>query len=112
VWDGVLTLPMIGIVDSGRAARVMDDLLSSVTRHRAKYAILDVTGVDVVDTATANHLISMVRAVRLLGAEGILTGIRPSVAQTVVSLGVDLSSILTLSTLRDGLAMAIRHMAE
>jgi rsbT co-antagonist protein RsbR len=112
VWDGVLTLPMIGIVDSRRAARVMDDLLSAVTRYRARYAILDVTGVEVVDTATANHLLSMIRAVRLLGAEGILTGIRPSVAQTVVSLGVDLSNILTLSTLRDGLSMAIRRMAE
>jgi rsbT co-antagonist protein RsbR len=112
VWDDVLTLPMIGVVDSRRAARVMDELLSAVTRYRARYAILDVTGVDVVDTATANHLLSMIRAVRLLGAEGILTGIRPSVAQTVVSLGVDLSNILTLSTLRDGLSMAIRRMAE
>ncbi len=111
VWDRVLTLPMIGVVDSRRAARVMEDLLAAVMKGRARFAILDLTGVEVVDTATANHLISLIRAIRLLGAEGIITGLRPNVAQTVVSLGLDLSSILTLATLRDGLAMAIRRMA-
>jgi rsbT co-antagonist protein RsbR len=112
VWDRVLTLPMIGVVDSRRAARVMDDLLAAVTRGHARFAILDLTGVEVVDSATANHLIRMIRAIRLLGAEGIITGLRPNVAQTVVSLGLDLSSILTLATLRDGLALAIRRMAR
>jgi anti-anti-sigma regulatory factor len=111
VWDRVLTLPMIGVVDSRRAARVMDDLLGAVSRTQARFAILDLTGVDVVDTATANHLIAIIRGVRLLGAEGILTGIRPNVAQTVISLGLDLSGIVSLAHLRDGLSLAIRRMA-
>jgi anti-anti-sigma regulatory factor/PAS domain-containing protein len=103
VWDHVVTLPMVGVVDSRRAARVMDDLLSSISRSQARFAILDLTGVDVVDTSTASHMLSIISAVRLLGAEGIITGIRPNVAQTVVSLGVDLSRVITLATLRDGL---------
>jgi rsbT co-antagonist protein RsbR len=112
VWDRVLTLPMIGMVDSRRAAQVMENLLAAVAKGRARFAILDLTGVEIVDSATANHLIGMIRAIRLLGAEGIITGLRPNVAQTVVSLGLDLSSILTLASLRDGLSMAIRRMAE
>jgi rsbT co-antagonist protein RsbR len=110
VWDHVVTLPMVGIVDSRRAARVMDDLLSSISRSQARFAILDLTGVDVVDTSTASHMLSIISAVRLLGAEGIITGIRPNVAQTVVSLGVDLSRVITLATLRDGLAFAMRKL--
>jgi rsbT co-antagonist protein RsbR len=111
VWDRVLTLPMIGMVDSRRASRVMENLLAAVTKGQARFAILDLTGVEIVDTATANHIIGMIRAIRLLGAEGIITGLRPNVAQTIVSLGLDLSSILTLASLRDGLSMAIRRMA-
>jgi PAS domain S-box-containing protein len=111
VWDKVVTLPMVGIVDSRRAARVMDDLLASVTRTQAQFAILDLTGVDIVDTATAGHLIQMVEAIRLLGAEGIITGIRPDVAQTVVSLGLDMSRVTTLATLRDGLSLCIRRLS-
>ena len=110
VWEHVLTLPMIGVVDSRRAARVMDDLLGAVTRTSARFAILDLTGVEVVDTATASHLVQMIRAIRLLGAEGILTGIRPTVAQTLVSLGVDLSGIPTYGTLRHGLAFCMRRL--
>jgi rsbT co-antagonist protein RsbR len=110
VWDKVVTLPMVGTVDSRRAGRVMDDLLESISRTQARFAILDLTGVDVVDTATANHFISMIRAVRLLGAEGIITGIRPNVAQTMVTLGLDLSSIATCANLRQGLSLAIRRM--
>ncbi|MDI1435853.1 STAS domain-containing protein [Polyangium sorediatum] len=110
VWENVLTLPMIGVVDSRRAARVMDDLLGAVSRASARFAILDLTGVEVVDTATAYHLVQMVHAIRLLGAEGILTGIRPTVAQTLISLGVDLSGIPTHGTLRHGLAFCIRRL--
>jgi rsbT co-antagonist protein RsbR len=110
VWDQVLTLPMIGIVDSQRAARVMESLLDAVVRHAARFAILDLTGVEIVDTATASSLMAMIRAIRLLGAEGILTGIRPTVAQTVISLGVDLSGIPTLASLRHGLAYCIRRL--
>jgi PAS domain S-box-containing protein len=111
VWDRVLTVPMMGVVDSGRAARVMDDLLAAVMRDQARFAILDLTGVEIVDTATAAHLLSLINAVRLLGAEGIITGIRPNVAHTVVSLGLDLSSIISKANLREGLAFAIRRMS-
>jgi len=110
VWDRVLTLPMIGVVDSRRAARVMDDLLAAVTRTSARFAILDLTGVEIVDTQTAAYLVQLIRAIRLLGAEGILTGIRPTVAQTVISLGVDLSAIPTHASLRNGLAYCIRKL--
>jgi rsbT co-antagonist protein RsbR len=88
----------------------MDDLLAAVSRTSARFAILDLTGVEVVDTATAYRLMGMIRAIRLLGAEGVLTGIRPTVAQTVVSLGVDLSGISTLASLRHGLAFCIRRL--
>ncbi|MDC0740590.1 PAS domain-containing protein [Polyangium mundeleinium] len=110
VWDHVLTLPMVGVVDSRRAARVMDDVLGAVSRLSARFAILDLTGVDVIDTATAGHLFSIIGAVRLLGAEGIISGIRPNVAQTMVSMGIDMSSVLTLSSLRDALALCMRRM--
>ncbi|MDC0741764.1 PAS domain-containing protein [Polyangium mundeleinium] len=110
VWDRVVTLPMVGVVDSARAARVMDDLLTAVSRQSARYAILDLTGVEIVDTATAAHILSLISAIRLLGAEGIITGIRPTVAQTVVSLGLDLSRVITCANLREGLRLCIRRM--
>jgi rsbT co-antagonist protein RsbR len=112
VWDRILTLPMVGTVDSRRAARVTDDLLNQVSRTQASFAILDLTGVEVVDTATAGHMLNIISAVRLLGAEGIITGIRPNIAQTIISLGVDLSRVRTFATLRDGLAFAIRRLLE
>ncbi|WP_170319676.1 STAS domain-containing protein [Polyangium spumosum] len=110
IWERVVTLPMVGVVDSERAARVMDDLLGAVSRLNARYAIIDLTGVDMVDSATAAHLLSLVAAIRLLGAEGIITGIRPTVAQTVVSLGLDLSQMITCSNLREGLRLCMRRM--
>ncbi|MDI1446135.1 STAS domain-containing protein [Polyangium sp. 6x1] len=112
VWEKVVTLPMMGVVDSKRVARVMDDLLSSVVRTSARFAILDLTGVDMVDTMTASHLFSLIRAIRLLGAEGIVTGIRPTVAQTMVTLGLDMSCLTTCANLREGLRLCIRRMAE
>jgi rsbT co-antagonist protein RsbR len=111
VWDRVVTLPMVGIVDSRRAARVMDDLLAAVVRTQASFAILDLTGVDTVDTATASHLFGLIRAIRLLGAEGIITGIRPTVAHTMVTLGLDLTTLSTCANLREGLKLCIRRMA-
>ncbi|MDC3954805.1 PAS domain-containing protein [Polyangium jinanense] len=110
VWDRVLTLPMVGVVDSQRAARVTDNVLAEVSRTQARFAILDLTGVDVVDTATAGHILNIIAAVRLLGAEGIITGIRPNIAQTMISLGLDLSRVRTLATLRDGLSLVIREL--
>lgn len=112
VWDHILTLPMVGVVDSRRASRVTDDLLRQVARTQAQFAILDLTGVEVVDTATASHLLNIVSAVRLLGAEGIITGIRPTIAQTIIALGVDLTRVRTLASLRDGLAFAIRTLTQ
>jgi rsbT co-antagonist protein RsbR len=112
VWDGVLTLPIIGLVDSVRTAEIMDDLLSAISRTRARFAILDLTGVEVVDTSTAGHLIGMIQAIRLLGAEGILTGIHPTIAQTIVSLGVDLSRVAVFAKLRDALKHCLLRMNQ
>lgn len=111
VWDSVLTLPMVGVVDSKRAADVMDDLLAAIVDKRARFAILDLTGVEVVDTQTASYLIELVRAIRLLGAEGVITGIRSNVAQTMVSLGLDLSGIATVGNLRAGLKLCMQRLS-
>jgi rsbT co-antagonist protein RsbR len=112
VWEGVLTLPMVGVVDSMRTSEVMQSLLSRIVETGARYAILDLTGVEVVDTRVAGHLISLVSAIRLLGAEGIITGIKPNVAQTIVALGLDLSSMTTHANLRAGLKFCIQRMAK
>jgi rsbT co-antagonist protein RsbR len=112
VWDRVLLLPLLGVVDSGRTAEVMADLLAEMVRTKARFAILDLTGLEVIDSGTAGHLLRLIEAVRLLGAEGIITGIRPGVAQTMVSLGLELKSVMTLATLRDGLHRCIRLMRD
>lgn len=112
VWDGVLALPMIGVVDSARTADVMQNLLDEVVRTGARYAILDLTGVDMVDTQVANHLIRLVRAIRLLGAGGIICGIRPPVAQTIVELGLDLDSMVTRANLKAGIMFCINQMSQ
>jgi rsbT co-antagonist protein RsbR len=112
VWDQVLALPMVGVVDSRRAARVMDNLLAETSRLNARFVILDLTGVELMDTETAGHLVAMIGAIRLLGATGIITGIRPTIAQAMVSLGLDMSTIPTLARLRDGLAFCSPKMAR
>ncbi|WP_437313062.1 PAS domain-containing protein [Sorangium sp. So ce385] len=106
IWDGVLTMPIIGVVDSVRAAEMMTALLEAVSANRARFAIVDLTGVDVVDTATANHLLKLVRAARLLGTTCALSGISPAVSSTLVGLGVELGELRTFSTLR----AALRHV--
>ncbi|KYF91693.1 anti-anti-sigma factor [Sorangium cellulosum] len=111
VWDGVLT-PMVGTVDSVRTAEVMDSLLRQIVEKRASFAILDLTGVEVVDTKVASHLVELVTAIRLLGADGIVAGIKPTVAQTMVSLGLDLSQLNTQRNLRAALNYAIRTMTR
>ncbi|WP_438028602.1 STAS domain-containing protein [Sorangium sp. So ce233] len=111
VWDRVLTLPMVGVVDSLRISEVMDNLLNAVVNKDARFAILDLTGVDAVDTGTAGYLIEMISAIRLLGAEGIITGIRSNVAQTMIALGLDLSGVTTVGNLRAGLKLCMRRMA-
>ncbi|WP_437724055.1 PAS domain-containing protein [Sorangium sp. So ce861] len=112
VWDGVLTLPMVGTVDSMRTAEVMDSLLRQIVEKRASFAILDLTGVEVVDTKVASHLVELVTAIRLLGAEGIVAGIKPTVAHTMVALGLDLSQLNTQRNLRAALNYAIRTMTR
>ena len=101
--EGVL----VGMIDSGRATELMDSLLQAVAKTRARFAILDLTGVEEVDTGTAGHLLALVRAVRLLGAEGVITGIHPNIAQTIVAIGVDLSRVHVFATLRDALKHCI-----
>lgn len=110
VWDGVLALPMIGVVDSARTAEAMESLLEAISSRSARFAILDLTGVQVVDTKVADHLIKLVRAIQLLGAEGIICGIRPNVAQTMVALGLDLSAIVTKANLRAGLTHCMQRL--
>lgn len=111
VWDRVLCLPILGLVDSVRTSEIMDSVLQAIVRVRARFAILDMTGVEVVDTSTAGHLIGLVRAIELLGAKGIITGIHPNIAQTMVALGMDLSRITVHSNLREGLKHCIVRMA-
>jgi rsbT co-antagonist protein RsbR len=112
VWDRVLMLPLLGVVDSGRAAEVMADLLAAIARTKARFAILDLTGVEVMDSGTASHLLRIIQAARLLGAEGIITGLRPGVAQTMVSSGLELKSVVTLANLREGLHRCIGLMRD
>jgi rsbT co-antagonist protein RsbR len=105
--NGVIAMPLLGTIDSNRALQVMETLLEGVSSHHAETAILDITGVQILDTQIANVLMQAAQAVKLLGAQVILTGIRPTMAQTLVSLGVDLSSIVTRSTLERGIAYAL-----
>jgi rsbT co-antagonist protein RsbR len=107
LWDGVLALPMIGTLDSSRTQIVMETLLQRIVETGADIAILDITGVPTVDTLTAQHLIKTVTAARLMGAECIISGIRPQIAQTIVHLGVDLGDIVTKATLADAFRLAL-----
>lgn len=111
IWDDVLALPVIGVVDSRRSAEMMERLLEEITRTQCRFVILDVTGVDVVDTSTADRFIRLVHAVELIGARCMLTGIRSAVAQTLVSLGMDLGPLRTLRTLKHGLRECLKLMA-
>ncbi|WP_437870342.1 AAA family ATPase [Sorangium sp. So ce363] len=108
VWEGVLTVPVFGSIDTRRAEQMMDILLNAVVRTSCRSVIIDLTGVDKVDASTADHLIKLIRSVQLVGSKGILVGIRPEVARTVVSIGVDLSSFITLGNLREGLLFCMR----
>lgn len=107
LWDKILALPLIGTLDSARTQIVMESLLNAVVATETKVAILDITGVPTVDTVVAQHLLKTITAVRLMGAECILSGIRPQIAQTIVHLGIDLTNIFTKASLRDALALAL-----
>lgn len=112
IWEGVLTMPIIGLVDSMRAAQMMESLLERISQSRAQYAILDLTGVDVIDTSAANHLLKLVRAASLLGSRCLLSGISPAMASTIVGIGLDLTEIATFSTLEAALRHAIQGTGD
>lgn len=108
ISNEIVVMPLVGTLDSRRIAQVMDTLLEGIGKTRAKVAILDITGVPVVDTQVASALLKAAKAVSLLGAEAVLTGIRPFVAQTLVTIGADLSTVMTCGTLQAGIAYAMR----
>ena len=107
IWDGVLAAPLIGTLDSQRTQQFMQDLLDHIVETNSPVALIDITGVPTIDTQTAQHLIETIGAVRLLGAQVVLTGVRPSIAQTLVHLGIDLSDVTTRSSLAAGLRIAL-----
>ena len=107
LWDGILAIPLIGTLDSARTQVVMESLLTEIVRSEAVVAIIDITGVPTVDTLTAQHLLKTVAAAKLMGAQCIISGIRPQIAQTIVHLGVDLGDVTTKATLADALRVAL-----
>jgi len=109
LWDGVLALPLIGTLDSARTQVVMENLLQKIVQTGAGIAIVDITGVPTVDTLVAQHLLKTVAAARLMGADCIISGIRPQIAQTIVHLGVDLGSVITKASLADAFVVALQR---
>jgi len=107
VWEGVLTVPILGSLDSERASRVSEALLTQIVEKRAGIAIIDISGISAVDSAVADRLIRTAKAVRLVGAEAILTGIGVEIAQTIADLGIDMEGLKTMSTLKDGLRYVV-----
>jgi rsbT co-antagonist protein RsbR len=107
LWEGILALPMIGTLDSARTQVVMESLLQRIVDTGSQIAIIDITGVPTVDTLVAQHLLKTVTAIRLMGADCIVSGVRPQIAQTIVHLGVDLEGVTTKATLADALALAL-----
>lgn len=112
LWQGVLALPLIGTLDSARTQVVMETLLQAIIDKRATIAIIDITGVPMVDTLVAQHLLKTVAAARLMGADCIISGIRPQIAQTIVHLGVALGEVTTKATLADAFAQALRRTGQ
>jgi rsbT co-antagonist protein RsbR len=108
VWDKVLVLPIIGTLDSLRAARLTEGLLERIAEHQAEVVILDVSGVPAIDTDVAQHLLKTVEAARLMGSASVLSGVRPETAQAIVHLGIDLGTMRSRSTLKDALQLAVR----
>ena len=109
LWENVLALPLIGTLDSARTQIVMQNLLDAIVSTRSDYAIIDITGVPVVDTLVAQHLLKTVAAARLMGADCLISGIRPQIAQTIIHLGVDLTNVTTKATLADAFAVTLKR---
>lgn len=110
IWDGVLTLPIIGTLDSSRTMIIMEALLGRIAAERAETVVMDLTGVKSIDSQVSHHLIQMVRAIQLMGSAAIVTGIRPEIARALTSLNIDLGNVTTRATLSDGLKEAFRRM--
>jgi rsbT co-antagonist protein RsbR len=110
IWDDVLTLPIVGIVDTKRSVDMTERLLHAIVERQAKCVIIDITGVDIVDTATADHFVKMIRASAMLGAYCVVSGISPDVAQTLTRIGVELEGVRTLRSLKDALRHCFLHM--
>jgi rsbT co-antagonist protein RsbR len=112
LWRDVLALPLIGTLDSARTQVVMENLLQKIIETGASIAIIDITGVPTVDTLVAQHLLKTVTAIRLMGADAIISGVRPQIAQTIVHLGLDLQGIVTKANLADALALALKRTGQ
>ena len=110
LWDGIVALPLIGTLDSARTSIVMETLLQTIVSTRSEIAIIDITGVPTVDTVVAQHLLKTVAAARLMGADCIISGIRPQIAQTMVHLQIDLSTVLTRATMAEALKTALKRL--
>ena len=110
LWEGVLALPLIGTLDSQRSQTVMESLLQRIVDTGSEIAIIDITGVPTVDTLVAQHLLKTVTAIRLMGADCIISGVRPQIAQTIVHLGLDLGTLTTKSNLADALKLALSRL--
>jgi rsbT co-antagonist protein RsbR len=109
LWDGILALPLIGTLDSARTQVVMESLLDSIVKSNSRVAIIDITGVPTVDTVVAQHLLKTVTAARLMGADCIISGVRPQIAQTIVHLGINLLDVTTKATLSDAFGLALKR---
>lgn len=109
LWDGIVALPLIGTLDSARTQVVMESLLQAIVQTNSRFAIIDITGVPTVDTLVAQHLLKTITAARLMGAECILSGIRPQIAQTIVHLGINLENVITRSRLADAFRLALER---
>ena len=112
LWEGILALPIIGTLDSARTQVVMESLLSAVVQTNSRFAIIDITGVPTVDTLVAQHLLKTITAARLMGAECIISGVRPQIAQTIVHLGIDLANVVTKAKLSDAFALALQRTGK
>jgi rsbT co-antagonist protein RsbR len=110
LWDQVLALPLIGVIDTRRSATLMDELLDAIAAGNVRFAILDVTGVEVLDTSIAAHLMKIIQSAQLLGAQCVLTGVQPNVAQTLVGIGVDFDALLIRRNLQEGLKACLVAM--
>jgi rsbT co-antagonist protein RsbR len=110
IWEGILLLPLIGIIDSERTQDVMTKTLDRISETRAKVFVLDISGVAAMDTAVANQLIKITKATQLMGCETIISGVSPSIARTLVELGVNIGEVRTTSTLRDSFELALRSV--